>query len=105
MGLTEQLITIVMCVIGTVVPRCLAFLLFKPAYIRYLGRALPAAIFAMLVVYCLKNVSFVSGSYGIPEMIGLMVTTAIHLWKRNMMLSMVAGTAIYMLLVQVVFTG
>lgn len=59
MGLTEQLITIVMCVIGTVVPRCLAFLLFKPgknmpAYIRYLGRALPAAIFAMLVVYCLK---------------------------------------------------
>ena len=107
MSLTEQIITIVMCVIGTVMPRSLAFLLFKPgknmpAYIRYLGRALPAAIFAMLVVYCLKNVSFVSGSYGIPE---LMVTTAIHLWKRNMMLSMVAGTAIYMLLVQVVFTG
>lgn len=110
MSLTEQIITIVMCVIGTVMPRSLAFLLFKPgknmpAYIRYLGRALPAAIFAMLVVYCLKNVSFVSGSYGIPEMIGLMVTTAIHLWKHNMMLSMVAGTAIYMLLVQVVFTG
>lgn len=108
MSLTEQIITIAVCVIGTVIPRSLAFLLFKPgknmpAYVRYLGKALPAAIFAMLVVYCLKNVSFLSGSHGVPEMIGLIVTTVIHLWKRNMMISMVVGTAVYMVLVQVVF--
>ena len=110
MTVTKQIITIALCALATMLTRFLPFLLFSgkrktPEYITYLGKALPAAIFGMLVVYCLKNVSFVSGSYGISEMIGLMVTTAIHLWKRNMMLSMVAGTAIYMLLVQVVFTG
>ena len=74
-----------------------------PEYINYLGKALPAAIFGMLVVYCLKNVSVTSGSHGLPELISLCVLTALHLWHKNMLLSIAGGTACYMLLVQFVF--
>lgn len=88
--------------------RFLPFLLFSgkhktPEYINYLGRALPAAIFGMLVVYCLKNVNITSGSHGLPELISLCVLTALHLWRKNMLLSIAGGTVCYMLLVQFVF--
>jgi branched-subunit amino acid transport protein AzlD len=105
MTLTEQIITIGVCVAATMLTRFLPFLIFSskrptPAYVQYLGKALPAAIFAMLVVYCLRNVQFLSGSHGIPELIGIVVTVAIHLWKRNMLLSIFAGTVVYMLIVR-----
>lgn len=74
-----------------------------PKYIQYLGNALPAAIFGMLVVYCLKNVSILTGSHGIPELIAIAVVVALHLWKRQMLLSIAGGTVCYMLLVQFVF--
>lgn len=74
-----------------------------PEYINYLGKALPAAIFGMLVVYCLKNVNITSGSHGLPELISLCVLTALHLWRKNMLLSIAGGTVCYMLLVQFVF--
>ena len=64
---------------------------------------LPAAIFGMLVVYCLKNVDIAGGSHGLPELISLAVLTALHLWRKNMLLSIAAGTVCYMLLVQFVF--
>ena len=67
------------------------------------GKALPAAIFGMLVVYCLKNVSLLSGSHGLPEALAIAVTAGLHLWKRQMLLSIAGGTAAYMLLVQLVF--
>lgn len=73
-----------------------------PPAVRYLGRALPAAVFALLIVYCLKNVSFLSGTHGVPELAASAVTAAVHL-RRNMMLSMTAGTFCYMFLIQVVF--
>ena len=66
-------------------------------------RALPAAIFGMLVVYCLKNINFIAGSHGIPEAIGIAVTVLLHLWKRQMLLSIAGGTIVYMLLVQFLF--
>ncbi|MCH3951277.1 MAG: branched-chain amino acid transporter permease [Acidaminococcus sp.] len=105
MTLAEQIITIGVCVAATMLTRFLPFLVFSskrptPAYVQYLGKALPSAIFAMLVVYCLRNVQFLSGSHGIPELIGIIVTVAIHLWKRNMLISIFAGTVVYMLIVR-----
>lgn len=72
-------------------------------YIQYPSKALLAAIFGMLVVYCLKNVSFLTGSHGLPEVIAIAVVVGLHLWKRQMLLSIAGGTVCYMLLVQYVF--
>lgn len=88
--------------------RFLPFLIFSskkptPKYIQYLGKALPAAIFGMLVVYCLKNVNVLAGSHGLPELIAIAVVVALHLWKRQMLISVAGGTVCYMLLVQFVF--
>lgn len=90
----------------TILIRFLPFLLFRkhtPAPILYLGTVLPYAIMGMLVVYCLKNVSFVSGSHGIPEVIAVGAVVLLHKWKHNTLISIPVGTVIYMLLVQVVF--
>lgn len=105
---TEQIITIAMCVLGTVFTRFLPFAVFSskrptPRYILYLGKVLPGAVFAMLVVYCLRNVSFLQGSHGLPELIAIAVTVGLHLWKRQILLSIAGGTICYMLLVQFVF--
>ena len=88
--------------------RFLPFLIFgenrkTPEIIAYLGRVLPFAIMGMLVVYCLKDVTFLSAPFGIPEAIGCAAVAGLHVWKRNTLLSIGAGTVIYMLLVQLVF--
>lgn len=88
--------------------RFLPFLAFgrgrrTPEFVRYLGRALPAAVFGMLVVYSLKDVSLVSGAHGVPEAIGIAVTVGLHLWRRQMLVSIAGGTVVYMVLVQFVF--
>lgn len=108
MTLTEQIITIAMCVVGTMLTRFLPFVIFggrkeTPRYIKYLGKVLPGAIFAMLVVYCLRNVSVMQYSYGLPELIAIAVTVVLHLWRRQMLLSIAGGTICYMLLIQFVF--
>lgn len=104
----QRLITVLVIVLGTVFTRALPFLLFPagrptPAYIRYLGKVLPPAIFGLLVVYCLKGVSLLSGSHGLPEAISIAFVAALHLWKRQTLLSIAGGTVCYMLLVQFVF--
>lgn len=108
MTLEQQMITIALCVIGTMMTRYLPFLIFSsrkptPEYIQYLGKALPSAIFGMLVVYCLKNVEILSGSHGLPELISIGVVAALHFWKRQMLVSVAGGTICYMVLVQTVF--
>lgn len=108
MTLTQQIITIGMVILGTVLTRFLPFLVFPagkptPKYIRYLGTVLPSAVFGLLVVYCLKDVSLFAGSHGIPEMISIAVVAGLHLWKWQMLLSIAGGTLCYMLLVQLVF--
>lgn len=108
MTAVQRIITIGMVVLGTVLTRFIPFLLFPagrpaPEYIRYLGRILPSAVFGLLVVYCLKNVNLFSGSRGIPEFISIAVVAALHMWKRQMLLSIAGGTICYMLLVQFVF--
>ena len=108
MTLPQQAITILLCALGTMLTRFLPFLVFSPKrptpkYIQYLGKALPGAIFAMLVVYCLRNVTPLSGSHALPELIAIAVTVGLHLWKRQTLLSIAGGTVVYMLLVQLVF--
>ena len=75
----------------------------RPAVIDYLADVLPYAIMGMLVVYCLKNVSLVTAPHGLSEMIACVMVVLLHLWKRNTLLSIIAGTAAYMFLIQVVF--
>lgn len=108
MTLTQQIITIAMVVLGTMLTRFLPFLLFPagkptPKYIQYLGRVLPASVFGLLVIYCLKNVSVFTGSHGIPELLAILLVVVLHLWKRQMLLSIAGGTVFYMILVQTVF--
>lgn len=108
MTLTQAVITIALCAVGTIATRFLPFVVFSskkptPAYVQYLGKALPSAIFAMLVVYCLKNVSLFTGSHALPEFIAIGVVVALHRWKSNILLSIAGGTVCYMLLVQLVF--
>lgn len=108
MSLAQRIIIIAVVSVGTMLTRFLSFLLFPqgkptPKYIRYLGKVLPASVFGLLVVYCLKNVSVFSGSHGIPELIAIAVTAALHLRKKQMLLSIAGGTLCYMLLVQLVF--
>ena len=105
MTLNQQIITIILCVAGTMLTRFLPFIIFSskkptPSYVQYLGKALPCAIFGMLVVYCLKNVSFLSGSHGLPELIAILATVGLHKWRHQMLLSIAGGTVCYMLLVR-----
>jgi len=100
--------TIAVVALVTAGLRFLPFLIFgenrkTPPLITYLGQVLPYAIMGMLVVYCLKDVSFVSGSFGIPEALGCAAVALLHIWKRNTLLSIGSGTVLYMLLVQLVF--
>lgn len=88
--------------------RFLPFLIFggkrkTPELITYLGTVLPYAIMGMLVVYCLRNTSFLSGSHGIPELVSCALVVLLHLWKRNTLISIIGGTVCYMFLVQVIF--
>ena len=108
MTLTQKLLTIAVIVGGTMLTRFLPFLLFPagkpiPKAIHRLGNVLPGAVFGLLVIYCLKNVSFLSGSHGIPELVSIVLVVFLHLWKRQMLLSIAGGTVCYMLLVQCVF--
>ena len=108
MTLAQQIITVAMVVLGTAVTRFLPFLIFPawkqtPKYVQYLGKVLPAAVFGLLVIYCLKDVSIFTGSHGIPELISIILVILLHVWKRQMLLSIAGGTVCYMLLVQLVF--
>ena len=71
--------------------------------ITYLGQVLPFAIMGMLVVYCLKDVKFLSAPFGAPEIIGCAIVALLHLWKRNSLLSIGVGTVAYMVMVQLIF--
>lgn len=101
---TAALVTVMAVV--TMLTRFLPFMIFRnniPPYITYLGKVLPPAIIGMLVIYCLKDVDISAGSHGIPEMISALLVICMQAWKRNSLLSILSGTIIYMLLIQLVF--
>ena len=104
----QVLLTIAAVSLTTVLLRFLPFWVFgggrrTPAFITYLGKVLPYAIMAMLVVFCLKEVTVTEAPHGLPELIAVLVVIALHVWRRNTLLSIIAGTVCYMLLVQLVF--
>lgn len=104
----HDILLIAVAVLVTMATRFLPFLIFgekrkTPPIIEYLGKVLPCAIMGMLVVYCLKDVSFLSAPFGLPELIACVVVAVLHVWKRNSLLSIGGGTVCYMLLVQLVF--
>lgn len=108
MTVPQHIIIIAMVVLGTMITRFLPFVLFPagketPGYVKYLGRVLTPAALGLLVIYCLKDVNFLAGSHGVPEIIAMAVVTALHFWKRQVLLSIAGGTVVYMLLVQLVF--
>jgi branched-subunit amino acid transport protein AzlD len=97
-----------MVILGTILTRALPFLLFPehkeiPKYIKYLADILPFTIIGMLVVYCLKDISFTQSPYSIPEAISIVVIVVLHIWKKNTLLSIGGGALFYMVLVQYVF--
>ncbi len=88
--------------------RALPFVVFSgkrrtPAFITYLSDVLPYAIMGMLVVYCLRGVDLLTAPHGLPELIACVTVVGLHLWKKNTLLSIAAGTVVYMVLVQMVF--
>ena len=103
---TYAAILIAIMAVVTMLLRFLPFLVFgkdTPSYIAYLGKVLPAAIIGMLVIYCLKDTSLIEAPHGLPELIAGLSVVGLQAWKRNSLLSILAGTVIYMLLVQLVF--
>ena len=92
--------------LGTILTRFLPFLAFRkhtPQYVSYLGRVLPPAIIGMLVIYCLKDISPAVHPFGIPEFIAVVCTAGLQAWRRNSLVSILAGTVIYMVLIRMVF--
>lgn len=108
MTLTEQIIIIAIAALATMITRFLPFSVFKsgkptPKFLEYIGKVLPPAVFGMLVVYCLKGVNIASAPYGMPELIGVLAVIVLHLAFRKTLLSIVGGTVIYVLLVNLIF--
>jgi len=108
MNLMQQVVMICMVILGTMITRFLPFLIFTsdrptPKYVQFLGKLLPSAALGMLVIYCLKDVSLFTGNHAIPELISIMVVILLHLWKRQMLISIAGGTIFYMILIQLIF--
>ena len=105
-NVSQSLILIATMAVVTALIRFLPFILFSkntPKPVLYLGNVLPYAIIAMLVIYCLKDVSVFKGSHGIPEFISIALVAVLHKWRKNTLLSILTGTICYMLLIQFVF--
>ena len=108
MTFQEECMTIGLCALVSILTRALPFLVLSekkptPPLVRYLGNVLPAAVFGMLVIYCLKDTAFLSKNYGAPELAGIFTTILLHIRMRQMLISIAGGTAVYMALIQFVF--
>ena len=106
-SITQSVIIILVCAACTFAERLLPFLIFRKGssspIVSYLGKVLPGAIMATLVVYCLRMTNFTNANGFLPQLIAVGVTALLHLWKRNTLISVFAGTVVYMCLVQFVF--
>lgn len=105
---THFLLSVAIMAIGTALLRFLPFIIFNgkkktPKIIEKLSKTLPFAVMGMLVVYCLKDVTFTDISGFVPQLIACLIVGLLYIWKRNTLLSIIAGTVCYMLLVQLVF--
>ena len=103
----HDILIVAMISIVTVAVRFLPFIVFRdrkevPETVRYLGRVLPGAVMGMLVVYCLKDIDFTASGYGLPQILSVAVTAAAYFWKKDTSISVITGTACYMLLMYLV---
>ena len=108
LSLGRSLIIIFVIAVITFLTRALPFLIFSrhketPQYIIYIGKVLPPAVIGMLIVYCIKNVSIIKFPFALPEFISIITVAVLHFWKRNNLISILGGTMLYMVLVQLVF--
>ncbi len=97
---------IAVCALSTALTRFIPFLLFGgkrkvPAIVDYLGKVLPPTVIATLVIFCLRNVHFLSGSHGIPELIAVAFAAVLHYIKGNTLLSIGLSTVLYMVLIRI----
>ena len=103
-NISRSVLIIAICAACTFFERALPFLVFRgrevPPIVRYLGKVLPKAIMATLVIYCIKDISFTALGTCLPYVVGIAVTALVHLWKRNNLLSIALGTVAYMVMVQ-----
>ena len=102
---TQAFLIVLVVALCTFITRVLPFLFFGgnkevPGAVNYLGKILPPAIMATLVVYCLKGVDLSAAPHGASEFISVTVVVLLHLWKRNNLLSIGLGTICYMLLIR-----
>lgn len=108
MSVEKLIISVIVIALVTFSTRFLPFFIFgrgrKPSsIILYLGKYLPPAIITILLIYCFKDVSFISGNFGLPEIISALIVVFLQLKFKNTMISIFTATAIYMILVQFVF--
>jgi len=101
----QVFLTVMIVALVTLATRAAAFILFPagkraPAFITWLSGQLPRAVMAMLLIYCLKDLSFSTAAGFLPALLSVLATALLHLWRRQMMLSIVGGTALYMLLIR-----
>ena len=104
----HSLLIVAVMAVFTALTRFLPFFAFpegrkRPKVITYLGTVLPYALIGMLVVYCFKSVSVFAYPYCIPELLAVVLVAALHIWKRNTLISVFGGVIFYMVLVQCVF--
>ena len=112
MSITQQIIMVAAGAVATMLTRFIPFILFRPGkptpkYILYLGKVLPASVFALLVIYCLRNITLIgkSGEFivsddALAQIIGVAITILVHTWRKNLMWSIAAGTIAYMILIR-----
>lgn len=103
---THAAVLVAVMAIFTMLLRFLPFLIFRkgqriPAYISYLGDVLPQAIIGMLVIYCLKDTVLTAAPFGLPEFLAAAAVVGLQIWRRNSLISILSGTAIYMLLIRI----
>lgn len=107
-GVTHTLTIVLLVALFTFLTRLFPFVVFgrkgePSALIKRLGDLLPLAVIAILVIYCLKNTTFGALSEFAPQFVAVAVVVLLHVWRRNNLLSILGGTACYMVLVQYVF--
>ena len=108
MSKIQQFVIILIVAFATMITRFLPFIVFPanketPSYIKYLGNVLPAAVLGLLVVYSLKDVSIFNEFHSLPEAISIAIILILHFFRMHMILSISAGTILYMFLVQIIF--
>jgi Predicted branched-chain amino acid permeases (azaleucine resistance) len=97
----QQVITIGLMSLAVIMTRLLPFLLFPskertPHFVRFLGKYLASAVFGMLVVYCIKDHSLSLSGQNLSRFIGVAACVLLHLWRKNLLLTIAGGTVVYM---------